>query len=316
MPKVSVIIPTYNRARFLSLALASVLNQTFQDFEIIVIDDNSQDNTQEVIVGFSDRRIRHIHHETNKGVASARNTGIINSHSGHIAFLDDDDEWFPHKLEVQLDLLGKSSPIIGAVYSGIFRVERPKGNVLDHILPKKRGDIFNEMIIENCVCHTSTLLIRRECFQKVGLFDVNIDYGEDYDMWLRISQKYHFDYIEEPLVKFSIQNNGLSSNYALRLNGAEMLLKKHSKLYETNRKTYSYRYFSIGVLHCYNGNVKRGREFFLKAVKLYPFEIRYYYNLCLSLLGAKIFKKFKEVRDKIAWLFRIVIAASMGADFR
>jgi len=299
MPKVSVIIPTYNRAKFLSLALASVLNQTFQDFEIIIVDDNSQDNTQEFVTDFDDKRIKYIRHETNKGVAASRNTGVISSDGEYIAFLDDDDEWLPHKLEVQVDLLEKSSSIIGAVYSGAFKVESSNGNVLAQHTPKKRGDVFNEMIVGNCAGPTSTLLLRRECFEKVGLFDVNIGFGEDYDMWLRISQGYHFDYIEEPLVRYSIQNNGLSNNYEIRLKGAEALLSKHEQLYETNRKNYSYRYFSIGVLYCYNGNIKRGREIFFKAVKLYPFEIRYYYNLCLSLLGVKAFKKFKEIRDKI-----------------
>src|SRR3989442_437688 len=104
MSKVSVIIPTYNRAEFLGLALTSVLNQTFQDFEILIIDDNSQDSTQEVVTNFGDERIKYIRHDVNKRVAAARNTGVANSNGEYIAFLDDDDEWFPDKLQIQLDL--------------------------------------------------------------------------------------------------------------------------------------------------------------------------------------------------------------------
>ena len=98
MPDVSVIIPTYDRSEFLRTAIASVLAQTLQDFEIIVVDDASADDTQEVVGNLDDGRIRYIRHEINKGVAATRNTGVLNSKGKYIAFLDDDDKWFPEKL--------------------------------------------------------------------------------------------------------------------------------------------------------------------------------------------------------------------------
>src|SRR5262245_46961170 len=110
MPKVSVIIPTHNRADFLRDAIFSVLNQTFQDFEIIVVDDASTDNTSEVIGAFNDERIRYLRHDTNKGGSAARNTGILNSQCDYIAFLDDDDQWLPEKLAKQVDTLIASPP--------------------------------------------------------------------------------------------------------------------------------------------------------------------------------------------------------------
>src|SRR5258705_10332336 len=110
MPKVSVIIPTYNRAECLRSAITNVLNQTFQDFEIVVVDDSSQDHTREVVNSLDDKRIKYIRHERNKGVAAARNTGVSNAKGDYIAFLDDDDEWFPEKLKKQCAVLEASSP--------------------------------------------------------------------------------------------------------------------------------------------------------------------------------------------------------------
>ena len=108
MAAVSVIITTYNRAHLVGKAIKSVLNQTFQDFELIVVDDGSTDNTEEVINSFNDTRIRYIRHKINKGGNAARNTGLRNSKGEYIAFLDSDDEWLPEKLERQLEVFKKS----------------------------------------------------------------------------------------------------------------------------------------------------------------------------------------------------------------
>src|SRR5215475_868787 len=117
MPKVSVIIPTHNRAEFLRSAITSVLNQTFQDFEIIIIDDASKDHTQEVIANFNDARIKVIYNQVSKGAAGARNIGIMNSSSEYTAFLDDDDEWLPEKLQIQNCFLDDSPSEVGGVYT-------------------------------------------------------------------------------------------------------------------------------------------------------------------------------------------------------
>src|SRR2546429_9117536 len=124
MPKVSVIIPTYNRAEFLCSAITSVLNQTFHNFEIIVVDDASQDHTREVMNSLGDKRIRYIRHEKNKGVAATRNTGLVNAKGTYIAFLDDDDEWLPEKLQKQFNLLESCQNIVGVVYTGAFVVRK------------------------------------------------------------------------------------------------------------------------------------------------------------------------------------------------
>ena len=119
MPKISVVIPTYNRAHLIKKAINSVFEQTYQDFEIVIIDDGSKDNTEEIVKSINDGRIRYIKHEKNKGEAGARNTGIENSKGEYIAFLDTDVTWSKDKLEKQLNILESSPADVGVVFTGV-----------------------------------------------------------------------------------------------------------------------------------------------------------------------------------------------------
>jgi glycosyltransferase involved in cell wall biosynthesis len=302
-PQVSVVIPTYNRSNFLRSAVASALAQTLQDFEIIVVDDASEDDTEKTIRDLGDDRIRFIRHDTNQGVAAARNTSVVNSKGKYIAFLDDDDEWFPEKLERQFSLLERSSKIIGGVYSGWLGVDAASGRILYQRTPTRKGDIFAFMLAQDSLAPTSCFFLRKECFDKIGLFDVNFKYGEDFDMWLRIARAFHFDYVEEPLVKYSVPDDSklsLSSNLEARIKASEGQLKKYAGIIASDRRYHSRRYLGLGVLYCYNGNLRKGRQSFIRAIKIHPFEPRNYFNLCLSLWGAKNFKKWKMLKEK-AW---------------
>lgn len=122
-PTVSVILPTYNRAHLVGRAIQSVLDQMYQDFEIIVVDDGSGDNTEEIINGFTDTRIRYVKHQKNKGGSAARNTGIKLAKGKYIAFQDSDDEWLPDKLEKQMKAFKKASDEVGVVYTGFHRIK-------------------------------------------------------------------------------------------------------------------------------------------------------------------------------------------------
>ncbi len=122
-PKVSVILPTYNRAHLIKRAIQSVLDQTYQNFEIIVVDDGSTDNTEEQVRSFNNPKIRYIRYNENKGAAFARNAGIKASRGDYIAFQDSDDEWFPHKLQRQMEAFKNASPEVGVVYTGSWRIK-------------------------------------------------------------------------------------------------------------------------------------------------------------------------------------------------
>ena len=127
-PTVSVIIPTYNRAHLIDRSIQSVLNQTYQDFELIVVDDRSTDNTEDIIRQFreKDKRIKYIKHDKNKGGSAARNTRIKNSVGKYIVFQDSDDEWFPEKLEKQMKIFETASLEVGVVYTGFWRIKDNK----------------------------------------------------------------------------------------------------------------------------------------------------------------------------------------------
>lgn len=186
MPEVSVIIPAYNAGRFLGEALESVLRQTFQDFEVIVVDDGSTDNTAEVVARFADSRTLYIYHEKNRGLPAARNTGICASMGKYVAFLDADDWYLPRKLEVQVSYLNEH-PTTGLVASGwvetdaqgkMFRVVKPWPNTTRSFSLKEC--VLGLPLVVHCV------LVRREWLETVGLFDESMRWVEDTDLWLRL----------------------------------------------------------------------------------------------------------------------------------
>jgi glycosyltransferase involved in cell wall biosynthesis len=302
MPKISVIILTHNRAALLPRAISSVLNQTYQSFELLIVDDASKDNTREVVGSFCDNRTTYIRHEVNKGEAASRNTGILNSKGEYIAFLDDDDEWLPKKLEMQVNLLESCSERVGGIYAGSLRIDQGTGAVLSQWLPSKRGYLYNEISINNCIGTPSSVLLRKKCFDLVGMFDESIVYGPDYDMWVRISKEFHFEYIREPLIKYFVHDNRLSTNSEKMIRGLEAQLEKHGSFFATNSKGYARRYRSLGKLYCYNGDVSKGRRAFLKAMRIYPFDIKHYLDFCLSLLGAENYRRSKRGLVKLIGL--------------
>jgi glycosyltransferase involved in cell wall biosynthesis len=298
MPKVSVIIPTHNRAHFLRDAIFSVLNQTFQDFEIIVVDDASTDDTAKVVAAFNDERIRLLRHDTNKGGSAARNTGILNSQCDYIAFLDDDDEWLPEKLAKQMDILLASPPEVGCVYTGYVMVDRTSGRVIDHRPPTKRGDLSKDLLMSNCIGGTSSVLLRKNCLEKVGLFDEDLPRSQDYDLWIRIANVFRFEYVPEPLYRYYIHENRISSNLDALSSGLQILARKYRDL-PLSKTNYSNEYISLGVMFCLAGNAKEGRKALVKSITMAPFRIKHYSYLCLSVLGADNLQRLIEIRDRL-----------------
>ncbi len=298
-----VIIPTYNRKGFLRNAIASVLNQTFAEVTIIVVDDGGEDATKHVVETFKDERIKYIRNKMNMGEGRARNIGVLNSTANYIAFLDDDDEWLPEKLKLQLDLLEERPPKVGGVYTGFTAIQNPGGAILFNRIPEKQGDIYHEMIRENVVGTSSTVLLRKECFEKVGLFDESIPYGLDYDMWIRISKHFHFDCIEKSLVTYHVHEGQLTNNIKKLIAGEEALLKKYESFFALDRRSYSKHYSYLGFLYRENGDIWKAWKALLKAVKIYPFQKKKYSSLFkifgISLLGRKNFQRLRGIREGV-----------------
>ena len=299
-PQVSVIILTRNRPEFLVKAVESVLNQTYTDFEIVIVDDASTDKTPEVIKSFQDPRIISIRHDVNKGESGSRNAGVKVAKGELVAFLDDDDEWLPQKLELQVSLLQKGNDKLGGVYTGFYKWDMVEEKIVGEIIPKKRGNISEDMFIKNWVGTPSTVLVKNKCFQDVGEFDEKLVFGPDWDMWLRIAHKYEFEYIASPLVKYGIHSQQMSTSYRKWILGREKLLEKYGEFFSVKRKGQSEFWVLLGVNYCYDGNFEKGIKTFWYGIKNYPHDIRFYYNMCLALMGERIFKTVKGIRNRIS----------------
>jgi len=224
---VSVIIPTYNRAHLISRVIQSVLDQTYRDFEMIVVDDGSTDNTAEIVNGFNDSRIRYIRHDKNRGAAAARNTGIKAAIGSYIAFQDSDDEWLPTKLEKQLMAFSNASSKVGVIYSGLWRIEKNNKIYIGYPYKKgKEGDLYhNHTILKNNFVYVPSMVVKKECFFKVGMFDEYLVTAEDMELMFRISKYYHFKYIEEPLVCIHDISDSLSKQKDININSFQSILK-------------------------------------------------------------------------------------------
>jgi glycosyltransferase involved in cell wall biosynthesis len=234
MTKVSVIIPTYNRAEKVLRAISSVLSQTYEDFELIVIDDGSDDHTREGLSRFKDH-ILLLNHTENMGVSAARNSGIEKARGEFIAFLDSDDQWMPEKLEVQIDFFRENPDIVACQTEEIWIRKGIRVNPKNRHL-KPSGDIF-EPSLKLCLVSPSAVMLKRSLLDEVGLFDERFPVCEDYDLWLRISKKYPIYLIKKALV---VREGGASDQLSSSLKGMDKFriqsMLKLLKEGELNRK--------------------------------------------------------------------------------
>ena len=211
-PEISVIIPTHNRAWALARAVSSVLNQTFEDFELLVVDDGSTDQTQELLESFDDSRLRVIKEPSNGGVSRARNRGIGLARGEWIAFLDSDDEWLPHKLQAQREYL-QGRPELRVVHGEEIWIRRGV-RVNPHKKHAKSGGWIFAKCLPLCAISPSTVMIHREVFQQIGTFDPEMIVCEDYDLWLRMTQFFEVGLVTVPIInKYGGHSDQLSARY-------------------------------------------------------------------------------------------------------
>ncbi|HEA65399.1 MAG TPA: glycosyltransferase family 2 protein [Desulfobacterales bacterium] len=301
-PIVSVIIPTYNRAHLIAGAIESVLDQTYQNFEIIIVDDSSTDKTEELIKEFIylDSRVKYFKHDRNKGGSASRNTGIINARGNFLAFLDSDDIWLPHKIEKQLRIFYQNGPELGAVGSGSIALS---GNKMKNFIPTgKFGNIYKNLLTsldKDWPGETSTIMIKHECIEKVGLFDELLESSQEHDLYIRISKHYHFDVVREPLVKFFRPKNSITLNLVAKLNGRRRMIEKYEKDMPKICKLKSSYSSTAGKILCQQKKMKEGRFYLLKALLSYPMSLTNWFVFFLSLLPFPFFKFFHFVNSKL-----------------
>jgi len=286
-PKVSVIIPTYNRANLLARAIKSVLNQTFQDFELIIVDDGSTDNTKEVVEEFQkkDSRIKYIFQENSGGPAKPINTGIKNSRGEYIAILESDDEWLPEKLEKQAEILDRF-PNVGLVSCYAFKIfsngkktiyKAPFSGILKKEDWKKYWQLWG-------ILSFSTILMRRESVEKVGLLDENLKIAADVDFYLRFIKQFDFYFIPIPLINYyQIEESQSRKEFWIRwIPEYHYLLEKHEKDFNICPKGKSKILRYLGSCYLLQQKPSIARQYLLKAILGNPFHLRLYFQFFLS----------------------------------
>jgi glycosyltransferase involved in cell wall biosynthesis len=209
---VSIIIPSYNMAQFLPEAVRSVLDQTYPSIEVQIIDDGSTDDTPRIVKQWEGDSRVHAHRQANGGLSHARNEGIARTHGRFVALLDADDIWLATDKLCRQMLLFENRPEVGIVYSGYERMDARRGPLPMGPINMHRGWVSGELLIENFVS-ASSVVVRRECFERCGFFDVSLRTGEDYDMWLRLSAHYQFDYLPEPTIAYRIWGGQMSRDH-------------------------------------------------------------------------------------------------------
>jgi len=287
-PTVSVIIPTFNRAHLVGRAIHSVLVQTYQDFEIIVVDDGSTDNTEKVIKSFNDPRIRYVRHEKNKGGSAARNTGIKTARGKYIAFLDDDDEWLPEKLEKQINKFQTLPSIFGVVYSGFSYVSE-NGEIISNVIPTLRGKVYDNLLKEN-ILGSPTPLIKKNCFKKAGLFDETLPSCQDWDMWIRLSKYYYFDFVPDILAKHYVHRHRISANLNKRIAARKKLIKKYWADLSQRPQILSIHLAQLGKLYFRAGDSTTALKYFLTSIKKDPSQKKNYIRLFFYALPPRVHK--------------------------
>jgi glycosyltransferase involved in cell wall biosynthesis len=226
MPKVSIIIPAYNAMKYLPETVATVFQQTYEDYEVIIVNDGSTDDVARWVIEFNHPKIKLISQE-NQGLSGARNTGINNAQGDYIALLDADDLWHPTKLEKQVKLLDQS-PEAGLVYTWTALMNE-SGQLTGRFFgAKDEGKVWKKLIEFNVVGCGSVPLIRRTCFEKVGLFDRNLrSFVEDWDLWLRIAPYFDFKVVNEPLVYYRQLPSSASRNWEAMATSYQIVIEKN-----------------------------------------------------------------------------------------
>lgn len=228
LPLVTAIIPSYNCERFVTQAIDSALRQTYSPLEVILVDDGSTDDTYKLLTPYLGS-IKYIK-QKNQGLSSARNAGIQRARGEYIAFLDADDIWNENKIQKQISFIIENKIIDVVGCYGEF-IDADGAHITNFARPVYSSKIRfkNELISKNNFSGGSEVVLRSECFKKLGLFDVTLSSAEDWDMWLRLSKLYNFGIISEKLVKLRIRSDSMSSakNAKTMLNNELRVLEKY-----------------------------------------------------------------------------------------
>jgi hypothetical protein len=222
VPRVSVVIPAFNAEPFIHRTIASVLDQTFKDLEVLVVDDGSTDATTTIVQAFDDR-VRLIP-QTNSGVAAARNRGLVEARGEFVAFIDHDDLWYPDKLQQQVELLD-AKPNVGLVYGNAQFVDLSDRRMWTYLSPARlhRGSVLVPLFLD-CFIPLLTVIMRADLLEKIGTFVPRWHIAEDYDLFLRASERTEVDYVDGIVAGYRIHPGNVSRDFSRRLTEEQEVL--------------------------------------------------------------------------------------------
>lgn len=275
---VTAIVTTHNRVPSMVMrAVRSALWQTYPHMEVVVVDDSDanyplKDEVERTICNMSPR-IRYVRHADGRGANAARNTGLRRAHGRYVAFLDDDDEWFPNKIERQMERFVSSNVAgdVALVYCLCVMIDEVRG--LEYVRrPKlRRGGVFDELLKDNFVGGTSNPLIRRACVDEVGGFDEQMESSQDYDLWLRIAQRHPLDYVDEPLYNYYIHDGlRISENARAKIAGGERINEKFATWIQCDDATRHAKLRALLPFYLRVYGKRRALDTWLSCVRLQP----------------------------------------------
>ena len=296
---VSILIPAYNCERTIRRAIESALQQTFQDFELIVVDDGSQDGTLEVIKTIVDPRIKVVRHPKNSGEAEARNTAIKSSSGRYLAFLDSDDEWLPEKLSRQMEAIRKEPEGIVANVTGYYLFD--EFDIKRKEIPFRPASWFKYLLMGCGQGPGTTLMVSREAFEKIGYYDPTLPRYTDWDWLLRLTQLYPLSILTEPLAiiyRISRPQAKVAERAALRF------LDKHAQDFRRFRyygkRAIGKRYLEVAIYYFLEGNRAAGWSWFRKALSQSPLQRPgMYLRILDALLGTSFVPGLIRLRARI-----------------
>ena len=311
-PTVSVVIPTYDRPAKLCRAVESVIDQTYDHIELIVIDDCSPESPRETVSDLipSDIQFSFHRHNENQGHAAARNTGMKLAEGEFIAFLDDDDEWLEEKTEKQVERFQESPESVGVVYTGLNQMNED-GSINAVTTPSHTADVTRQLLVDDFIGTGSMYMIRSDTYESVGGFDERFPAWVDWDYSLRLSLEYDFAAVTEPLVNRYVGGHDQSSDdYEVRKETvSQLFLQKHRSIAAnygtmTERKVAANVDFYLAQSAFANGLYGTARGHIIKAILQYPLNPTYFVFLGILSGGKYTFKPIQATKRRAVRLLR------------
>ncbi len=290
---VSVIMPVYNRENLVSQSIESVLGQTYQKIELVLINDGSSDNSLNILTEYKNRfpeKIKLIN-QPNQGQINARNHGIKISKGKYIAFLDSDDLWLPDKLEEQIPLFKDD---VGLVYGGVELIDESGATTgFDPCDPAIQGKIFPYLLVKNRMTGGSVVVLR-EALEEVGVFDTEFRAAENWDLWLRICKQFQARLVDKPVVKYRLHENNMSKDMMLMQEAKRQIMAKHCDKHSPDSVIARYSkmaeadlFYRLGVYYFSREQFGRAIRNFLRVMVISPLYEDTLARLLRSILGRR-----------------------------